>query len=231
MATAYQTSLESRSAERLTPDQWLASLLDAEWQHRQSERIRRLTTQARFRYRSTLTEVDHASSRNLDSNHWQRLAECSFISRKENLIITGATGTGKSFLASALGHQACVLGHKVYYANTAKLLARLKMAQADHSFSREMNRIEKQDLLILDDFGLAPIDHTTRYILMELMEDRHGKGSTIVASQLPVTSWYELIGEQTLADAILDRLVHAAHRIELKGESLRKKQRLETNHS
>ncbi len=157
------------------------------------------------------------------------MSDCSFIDRHENLIITGATGVGKSFLASALGHQACVKGYKVYYQSTCKLLNRLKMAQADNSYSREMIRLEKQDLLILDDFGLTPIDKTSRYILLEMMEDRHGKRSTLIATQLPVSSWYELIGEQTVADAILDRLVHVSHRIELQGESLRKKLKVVSN--
>jgi DNA replication protein DnaC len=226
LATAFQTSMESRTSERVTPDEWLASLVAAEWEYRQSQPLRRSLLQARFRYTASLADVDHQSNRNLESNHWQRLSDCHFIARKENLIITGATGVGKSFLASALGHQACVQGYKVLYQSTAKLLSRLKMAQADNSYNRELARIEKQDLLILDDFGLTPIDKASRYILLELMEDRHGKRATLVATQLPVSSWYELIGEQTVADAIMDRLVHAAHRIELNGESLRKKQKV-----
>lgn len=220
--------MESRTSERFPPDEWLATLIEAEWQHRQSQRLRRSLRQARFRYTSCLTDVDHQSPRNLDSNQWQRLSDGSFIDRKENLIITGATGVGKRFLASALGHQACVPGYKVLYQSTAKLLSRLKMAQADNSYNREVARIEKQDLLILDDFGLTPIDKASRYILPELMEDRHGKRSTLIATQLPVSSWYELIGAQTVADAILDRLVHTAHGIELKGEPLRKKQKIAT---
>ncbi len=223
MATAFQTSLESSSFERLTPDEWIACLLEAEWNHRQNQRIRRSLANARFRYQACLPDVDHQTARNLDTGQWQRLADCSFIDRHENLIITGATGAGKSFLASALGHQACVKGYRVSYQNTAKLLTRLKMAQADNSYSREMIRLENQDLLVLDDFGLTPIDKASRYILLEMMEDRHGKRSTLVATQLPVSSWYELIGEQTVADAILDQLVHSSHRIELEGESLRKK--------
>lgn len=229
MATAFQTSLESRSFERLSPDEWIACLLEAEWNHRQNQRIRRSLSNARFRYQAALPDVDHQTPRNLDTSQWQRLSDCSFIDRHENLIITGATGAGKSFLASALGHQACVKGYKVCYQNTSKLLTKLKMAQADNSYSREMIRLEKQDLLILDDFGLTPIDKTSRYILLEMMEDRHGKRSTLIATQLPVSSWYELIGEQTVADAILDRLVHASHRIELQGDSLRKKQKVISN--
>ncbi len=157
MATAFQTSLESRSFERLTPDEWIACLLEAGWNHRQNQRIRRSLANARFRYQACLPDVDHQTARNLDTGQWQRLADCSFVDRHKNLIITGATGAGKSFLASAPGHQACVKGYRVSYQNTARLLTRLKMAQADNSYSREMIRLEKQDLLILDDFGLTPI--------------------------------------------------------------------------
>ena len=139
------------------------------------------------------------------------------------MLITGSTGTGKSFLASAIGHQACQLGFKVLYANTTRLLAQLKMAKADGSSIKELTRIEKQDLLILDDFGIQPFDHQSRASLLDIIEDRHGKRSTIITAQIPVKQWYDLIGEKTVADAIMDRLVHNAQRIELTGESLRRK--------
>ena len=154
-----------------------------------------------------------------------RLAECTFIDRKENLLITGSTGIGKSFIASAIGNQACTLGYKVLYANITKLFTRLKMAKADGSYIKEISRIERQDLLILDDFGLQPMDGHSRSVMMEIVEDRHGTHSTIITSQLPVAQWYEVIGEQTVADAILDRIVHDAHRLDLLGESLRRKQK------
>jgi len=147
----------------------------------------------------------------------------SFINKGENILITGATGVGKSYLSSALGHQACQSGYKTLYFNTQKLFSRLKMLKADGSYTKEISRMEKYDLLILDDFGLAPLDSTARMFLLEIIEDRHGRKSTIISSQLPVAKWYEVIGESTIADAILDRMVHTAHRIELKGESLRKK--------
>jgi DNA replication protein DnaC len=166
--------------------------------------------------------------RNLDKNQMMRLGDCSFISRSENIIIIGSTGIGKSYIASAIGNQACTIGYKVLYANTYKLLSRLKMAKADGSYIKEIARIEKQDLLILDDFGLQPFDGNNRSALMEIIEDRHGKHSTIITSQVPVSHWYDLIGEQTIADALLDRIVHDAHRLELTGESLRKKQRIKS---
>ena len=142
---------------------------------------------------------------------------------KQNIIITGSTGVGKSYLASALGYQACINGYKIIYSNTSKLISKLKMAKADGSYIREMLRIEKQDLLILDDFGLQPFDAQGRASLMEIVEDRHGKSSLMITSQVPVKQWFDLIGEKTIADAILDRIVHDSIRIELKGESLRKR--------
>ncbi|MEI6879934.1 MAG: ATP-binding protein [Bacteroidota bacterium] len=140
--------------------------------------------------------------------------------------MTGSTGTGKSYLSCALGNQACILGKKVFYANANRLFTQLKMAKADGSIIKEMAKIERQDLVILDDFGIQPIDAQSRMILMEIIEDRHGKKSTMITSQLPVDAWYEAIGDATLADAIMDRVVHDAHRINLKGESLRRKRKL-----
>ena len=158
----------------------------------------------------------------------QRLSTCEFIKKGEDLFITGSTGTGKSFLASALGQQACLLGYKVLYTNTTKLMSHLKMAKADGAHLKELSKIEKQDALILDDFGVQPFDAGSRALLLDIIEDRHGKKSTIITAQVPVKKWHEVIGEKTLADAILDRIVHQSIRIELYGESLRKKQKATT---
>src|ERR1039458_6329592 len=167
--------------------------------------------------------MDFVTRRNMDKNQVMRLAECVFIDKKENILITGSTGIGKSYLISALGQQACSQGYRVMYASITKLFSKLKMAKADGSFINEIARIERQQLLILDDFGIQPLDAQSRAILMEIIEDRHGKGSTIITSQVPVVKWHEVIGEQTIADAIIDRLIHNAHRFDLTGESLRKK--------
>ena len=225
MVRAFRTSIENGSMIQMTGDEMVSMLIDAEWDDRNNRRIERQMRNAKFRYKANIEQVHFDIDRNLDKNQFMRMAECTFIGRKENLLITGSTGIGKSFIASAIGNQACTLGFKVLYANTTKLFTRLKMAKADGSYIREVAKIERQDLLILDDFGLQPLDASNRSVLMEIVEDRHGNRSTIITSQLPVAQWYEVIGEQTIADAILDRIVHDAHRMELVGESIRRRQR------
>lgn len=222
MARAYQTSLENDKLQQLSADELITLLVEAEWDDRLNRNIERRLRNAKFRYQSSIENIDFGADRNLDRNQMMRFAECTYIRKQENILITGSTGIGKSHIATALGHQACTLGFKVYYANMAKLFSKLKMGKADGSYIREISRIERQDLLILDDFGLLPIDNQNRSALMEIIEDRDKKASTIITSQLPVNCWHEVIGEKTIADAILDRIVHDAHRIELKGESLRK---------
>lgn len=224
MARAFATSLEPRSID-YTNDELTAYLVQSERDDRQNRKIERLTRAARFRYRAVMEDIDYGPSRELDKNRIQRFASCKFIGEKENVLVTGSTGVGKSYMASAIGYQACSMGHKVMYFNTAKLFTMLKTSKADGSYLKQINRLEKQDLLILDDFGLKPLDNMNRHSLMEIIEDRHGKRSTIIASQLPVEAWHDIIGEKTIADAILDRLVHSAHRIDIKGESMRKKLR------
>jgi len=224
MVLAFKTSLEDQRIAHLTADEMIAFLIDAEWDDRNNRRISRRIRNARFRYKANVEQIDFEVDRNLDRNLLNRFAECSYIEKWENILITGSTGIGKSYIASALGNQACMLGYTVLYTSTAKLFALLKMAKADGSYIRETARIEKQDLLILDDFGMQPLDSSSRAALMEIIEDRHGKHSTIITSQLPVRQWHDVIGEKTIADAVLDRIVHNAHRIELAGESLRKQQ-------
>ena len=223
MATAFKSTLEDGRLARMTADEMMSFLIESEWDYRNNRRIERHINQARFRYKADIEHLDFETDRNLDKNQIMRFADCNFIDKSETIIITGSTGIGKSFIASALGNQACTLGYKVLYANTTKLFARLKMSKADGSYIRDITRIEKQDLLILDDFGIMPLDNQSRSFLMEIIEDRHGKRSTIISSQLPVMQWHEIIGENTIADAILDRIVHQAHRIDLSGESMRKR--------
>jgi DNA replication protein DnaC len=204
-------------------------LIDSEWDDRNNRRIERQMRNARFRYKANIEQLHFDIDRKLDKNQLMRLAECTFIERKENILITGSTGIGKSYIASAIGNQACTLGYKVLYSNTAKLFSKLKMAKADGSYIREIAKIERLDLLILDDFGLQPLDANSRSVLMEIVEDRHGTHSTMITSQLPIAQWYEIIGEQTIADAVLDRIVHDAHRLDLTGESLRRRPKKQIN--
>jgi DNA replication protein DnaC len=204
----------------------ISSLIDSEWDDRKNRSIERQLKNARFRYKASVEELQFEAERNIDKNQIMRFADSSFIGKYENILITGSTGIGKSYIATAIGHQACCLGHKVLYHSTPKLISKLKIAKADGSYIKEMAKIEKQDLLILDDFGIQPFDAPGRAMLMEMIEDRHGKGSIIVTSQLPVSKWYDIIGDKTMADAILDRIIHQSHRIELKGESMRKKAKL-----
>lgn len=226
MSRAFKTTMDTQSTNPLTGDEWIALLVESEWDERCNRSIDRGVKNARFRYKASIEALDFGEQRLLDKNQIHRLASCDFLKKAENVFITGSTGTGKSFLACAIGNQACMLGYKVSYHNVTKLFAALKMAKADSSELKELARLEKQDLLILDDFGIQTLDNQARMLLMGIIEDRHGKHSTIITSQLPVNHWYEIIGDQTIADAVLDRVVHDTHRIELGGESLRKKQKL-----
>jgi len=223
MLRAFKTNIESGKTENFTTDEMISNLIDSEWDDRRNRGIERQLKNAKFRYKASIEQFDFRAERNVDKNQIMRFGECTFINNSENILITGSTGTGKSYIASAIGHQACSFGFKVLYYNSNKLMSKLKMTKADGSYTREIAKIERQNLLILDDFGLQPLDAHGRAMLMEIIEDRHGKNSTIVISQVPVNKWYEIIGEQTVADAILDRIVHQSHRLELKGDSMRKK--------
>jgi DNA replication protein DnaC len=223
MARAFEACLESDKLSNLTQDEMIAHLVEEEWDDRCNRKIARNLQNAKFHYKASIEQMYFNSDRGIDKNQIMRLAECGFINNKENLMITGSTGIGKSYLASALGQQACTMGYKVMYTNATKLFAKLKMAKADGSYIAEIAKMERQQLLILDDFGIQPLDAPSRSAFMEIIEDRHEKASTLITSQVPVTKWYEVIGEQTIADAIMDRIIHNAHRIELTGDSLRKK--------
>lgn len=222
MHRAFSTTMETGSIS-YTNDELIAYLIESEYEDRESRKVERLITTAKFRYRAFIEEITASSSRNIDKNTIGRLSSCDFISQKQNILITGSTGVGKSFIATAIGYKACTMGYKVMYFSINKLFSKLKMAKADGSYLKEIDRIEKQDLIILDDFGLQSLDNLKRQDFMEIIEDRHGKRSTIIASQLPVSAWHEVIAEQTIADAILDRMVHNSLRIDLKGESMRRK--------
>lgn len=223
MHDAFKASLENTLKEQMIQDQFVFHLVSSEWDNRRNRAIERAVKQANFRYNASLEEVDSTFERGMDRNQIERLAALEFIRDHKDLFITGPTGTGKSYLATALGNKACQDGFKVFYAGTAKLISLLKIAKAKGTILNELKRIERCDLLILDDFGMQPFDSQGRGILMDIIEDRHQKRSTLITSQVPVKSWHGIIGEKTVADAILDRLVHHSLRVELFGESIRKR--------
>lgn len=222
MADRYNAIMETPIHQRPDAVVILAQLVEAEELYRNNRRMLSAIKNARFRYQASLNDVIYSDQRNITREIITSLADCSFVDRGENIIITGATGCGKSYLASALGYQACTKGKKVAYFSLPKLLSKLKSDKLDGSFRKEIDRIENKNLLILDDWGLTPLDTAARLALLQIIEDRHSRYSTIITSQLPISAWHQYINENTVADAILDRIIHQAHRIELKGESLRK---------
>jgi DNA replication protein DnaC len=226
MRAAYEGLLSTKNLQSIGNDELLNLLLQAEWDERENSKANRRLQNAKFRMRASIEEIDFFTPRGLDKTQLLRFTDGGFIKHAENILITGQTGVGKSYIASALGHHACQHGYRVNYFIAQKLFALLRMSKADESYLRQIKRLEKQDLLIIDDFGMQPLDDLSRMMLLEIIEDRHQKSSTIIASQLPIEKWYDVIGESTVADAILDRLVHTSHRIELSGESMRKKKKV-----
>lgn len=224
MYNAFKISMESFKTESMTTDQFVAWLVSNEWDDRCNRMIERLIKQASFRYKASLEEVDYSLERGLERNLLERLAELSFVKESRDLFITGSSGTGKSYIATAPGYRVCQKGMKVLHANTARLMGQLKMAKAKGTILQELKKIERADLLVLDDFGIQPFDAGGRMNLMDIVEDRYGKKSTLITSRVPVKDWYDIIGEKTIADAVLDRIVHQAIRIELHGDSIRKLQ-------
>jgi DNA replication protein DnaC len=225
MARAYRSTTETGMQGSLTPDELISHLVDAEWDERHERSLERLIKAAQFRQRVVFEEIDLGASRNLDKNLLLRLSDSRWIETHQNVLLTGPTGVGKSFIASALGHQACMHGFKTGYYPCSKLFNQLKLARAEGTYLKALARMQKQDLFILDDFGLEPFDAPSRMSLLEILEDRVGRRSTVIVSQIPFTAWHQIIGDPTIADATCDRILHTSHRIELKGESMRKKQR------
>lgn len=222
MASAFKSSLDSYGPDNMTNDQFVAWLISNEWDDRCNKTIERLIKNASFRYNASVEEIDYTIERGLDRNMMNRLADMSFVKDGKNLFITGSTGTGKSYIATALGMRACQKGLRVIYSNTYRLMGKLKLAKAKGDILKELKRIEKADVLILEDFCMHPLDASARMAMMDIVEDRHEKKTIIITSQVPVKNWYDLIGDKTVADAIMDRLSPYAQRIELHGESLRK---------
>jgi len=222
MAHCFEAMLKANIEQQLTADEMLATLIQAEADERENRRTGRNIKQAKFRYHAAIEQINFSAQRNLDKNTFLRLSDCSFIKRAENILISGPTGTGKTYIATALGYQACLMGYSVAYFNLQKLFTKLKVAKADGSYLKEMEKIEKKDLVILDDYALQKLDQNMSLTLLEIIEDRYKKHAVIIASQLPLEDWYNFCDGKTIADAIFDRIINASHKIFLRGESFRK---------
>jgi len=223
LARAWQAQHEDPSIDDLGFDERLALLVDAEWTDRQNKRLDRLLRAAKLRLSGAcLEDIEYAKERKLEKSLLRQLAAGRWIEAHQNVVITGATGVGKTYLACALAQQACRLGHRVLYRRAPRLFDELALARADGSYPRLLARFARTDVLVLDDWGLVPVQDMERRDLLEIMEDRHGLRSTIWTSQIPVAQWHDHVGDPTIADAICDRLLHNAHRIVLQGPSRRK---------
>ncbi len=222
MAKGFENQLENPLITELSFEDRLGLLVDMEITSRENRRLQKRLSQARLQQAACLEDIDYYTARNLNKALLAELSQCQWASAHQNILIVGPCGTGKTFLACALAHKACLLGSTVHHYRIGRLLSELQLNKADGQYSKRMTEIAKMDVLILDDFGLSNLTDEHRRDLLEILDDRHNKGSVIITSQIPVKLWHETIGNETLADAILDRLVHNAYRIELKGESMRK---------
>lgn len=223
MANAYQAVLSLPINKHPASHELMATLTDAEQQHRSQRKMDLYIRMSKLRYRSTLMDIDCSTQRNFTKDQLAQLAGEGYLQRGENIIITGATGCGKSYMSCAFGHQACVLGYRTLYFNMNIFTEQIALAKTDGTLIKWLTKIKKARLVIFDDFGLQAMTHSVKLILLQILEDRYERASTLICSQLPVAKWYEYFDEPTLADAILDRIIPKSHRIELKGNSLRKR--------
>lgn len=222
MAKAFTDQLEEPTITQLSFEERLGLLVDVEVTSRENRRLQTRLRNARLQQLSCLEDVDYHSPRYLDKSLLATLSQCQWIASHHNILIVGPCGTGKTFLGCALAHRACLNGYTAHYCRIGRLLSELQINKGDGQYGKRMNELAKTDVLILDDFGLSPLTDEQRRDLLEILDDRHDKRSTIVTSQVPIKLWHETIGNETLADAILDRLVHNSHRLEIRGESMRK---------
>jgi DNA replication protein DnaC len=223
MATALGEQMTQTSAQSLPFEDRLGLLVEREITYRENRRLTRLLQLAQLKERAAFEDLDFRARRGLDRAQLGSLSSCDWIRQHQNLLIHGATGCGKTFLGCALAHQACRQGLSALYLRAPRLFDELSLCHADGSFRKRLAAIAKVDLVVIDDFAIAPIGARERTDLLELLDDRVGTRSTLLTSQLPIEHWHEYIGDPTLADAILDRLVHSAHKIHLEGESMRKR--------
>jgi DNA replication protein DnaC len=224
MAHCFRDYLDQGSPKKLSFEERLGMMVDREWDDRQDRSLKRRLHLAKLRESACMEDIDYRHKRGLDRSVMERLATCQWIRNRENIVITGATGLGKTWLSCALAHKACREGFTTVFTRVPRLLHELHVARADGSYARLLSRLARTELLVLDDWALTPLAETERRDVLEVVDDRDGRRSTIVTSQLPVAKWHDTVGDPTLADAIMDRIVHKAHRIELAGKSMRPKQ-------
>lgn len=229
MHHAYRSQLELPLNQQLETHDLVAHLVQSEDLMRSNEKTAYYLRLAKLRLPASIDQIECSAARNLTKQQLALLAEGNYLQQGENILITGSTGCGKSFLACALGHQSCLQGYKTTYLNMNRLIEKVTLSKLDGSYIKLLNHLERQILIILDDFGLQPMTQEIRLTLLQLLEDRYGKKSIIITSQLPVAKWYDHINDPTLADAIMDRLTSSAIRVELKGESLRRKKSMTNN--
>jgi len=223
MAQAWEEQSRDPKIQKLSFDERLGMLVDAEWLSRYNKRSERLLRAAKLRLPSASLEgIECKAARGLDKSQINQLGTCRWLEEAQNLIITGQTGTGKTYVACALGQQACAKGYRVLYCRAPRLLGELRLARASGDYGRELRKLVKVNLLIIDDWAVAPINETERQDILEVLEERHELHSTLLAGQLPPDEWHRYLGEATLADAICDRVIHSAHRLKLTGPSRRK---------
>jgi DNA replication protein DnaC len=228
MAQATRELLESAPSHQLSFEDKLGILIDREWTERDSRRVARRIREAKISARVSLESVECDSARGLEKSFIKQMTTCTWAKSKQNVLITGATGTGKSHLAAALAEAACRHGMRALLVRVPRIVEELAIARASGSYSTTLGKLSRIDVLVLDDFLLAPMKDSERRDLLEVLEDRYERSSTIITSQLPTKTWHSALNDPTIADAICDRLVHNAHVVELRGPSMRKKKSLET---
>ena len=229
MAAAWLEQHQQPNAAALSFDERLGLLVDAEWMHRENKRMGRALREAKLRLTQACVEdIDYPARRELDKAVMRQLASCRWVQEHQAILITGATGVGKSYVACALAHQACRKGYRAVYRRASRLFDEMKLARADGTYPRALARLARIDVLVIDDFAVAPVTDAQRADLLEILEDRYATRATVVTSQLPPAQWHDYLADPTLADAICDRLLNNAHRVVLKGPSRRKEENKET---